>query len=663
MPLRPRTATTSLRPRLVLALVLVLIAPLITAWVLAGVLAPRSARTAAERSADRDAGSVTLALAARCDAIANAAKATAIEVQAYATEYGSLSARAALTAVRKAVGHQPAAAVAVFDQQSRLLASGGAPAGLGPARAAGYGASCAQQRAGSNPLVAGLAATVPVRTFAAGQVAVVVFWLLDDATLRALRAGLGTEGQLSLLGAGLGIGISSDGVLASTTNPASSDPAAARSLRAAVQAVTGGAVAGAVNGMGYAVRPAGPGVPFRVLASYPVRGAGWLHPLGLIALLVVGLALLPLRAIAGRLARPVDAELRFAAGELRSSQGALADTFNSFGEALQNTHNLEKLLDVVAGACLHGTGAVAGIALLIEDPAGDPDDRPTPTPRLQARGSAWAESPAAKQAVAELPRFADRYFKGLDPAAPLPLFAQLTGAGSAVAVSILADGRAIGVLALARGENAGGFDTLALPRICALADRAGTAVQNIRLHEEARRQSVTDPLTGVGNVRQLTSTLFREIERATRFERPLTVLMLDLDHFKEVNDTLGHGFGDLVLREFAHRLTACVREVDVVTRYGGEEFAVVLPETDLEGAGRLAERVLNAVRSAPFRHGELQCSVTVSIGVAAFPRNARSGEEVLEAADEALYAAKRGGRDCWRAAEISPAASAVSQAG
>jgi diguanylate cyclase (GGDEF)-like protein len=122
--------------------------------------------------------------------------------------------------------------------------------------------------------------------------------------------------------------------------------------------------------------------------------------------------------------------------------------------------------------------------------------------------------------------------------------------------------------------------------------------------------------------------------------------MLDLDHFKAVNDTHGHARGDLVLTELARRLSRCVRDIDTVARYGGEEFCLVLPETSPGGAEVVARRVLAAVSGEPFgAPGGPPLHVTVSIGVAAYPEHGRTGGEVMRAADRALYAAKRTGRD------------------
>jgi two-component system cell cycle response regulator len=151
--------------------------------------------------------------------------------------------------------------------------------------------------------------------------------------------------------------------------------------------------------------------------------------------------------------------------------------------------------------------------------------------------------------------------------------------------------------------------------------------------------------------------LRREVERASRFGRMLTVLVLDLDHFKEVNDTYGHTAGDQVLGEFARRIRIGLREVDVAFRQGGEEFVVLLPETDAYGGVIVAERLGAAVRDWPVpvdprRPGlDDRIPISVSIGIAVFPEHGSTAQEVLDAADEALYAAKNAGRDTYRLAE------------
>jgi diguanylate cyclase (GGDEF)-like protein len=319
--------------------------------------------------------------------------------------------------------------------------------------------------------------------------------------------------------------------------------------------------------------------------------------------------------------------------ELEASRDALRDTFDRFGEALGRTHDIDGLLYTVVEAAMRGADAIVGTALL-----GD-------VRSLEERVSAVREGgpPAVIGALDDLARLAADAVRRGEPA----IADGLPSAGPAIAVPMEKDGRTIGALAVARAEGTDPLDAGAAHAVQALATHTGTAVANVRAHEETRRQSVTDPLTGTGNFRQLTTTLNREVERATRFTRPLSVLMLDLDHFKQVNDTQGHAFGDAVLREFAHRLTDCLREVDVVARYGGEEFAVVLPETDSSGAASVATRIVAAIRSEPFTCLGHVRAVTVSAGVASFPDHGRTAAEVMRAADGALYAAKRGGRDRW----------------
>jgi diguanylate cyclase (GGDEF)-like protein len=176
--------------------------------------------------------------------------------------------------------------------------------------------------------------------------------------------------------------------------------------------------------------------------------------------------------------------------------------------------------------------------------------------------------------------------------------------------------------------------------------------------QETQRLSVTDALTGLGNVRQLAELLRLEIERATRFHRSLGVLMLDLDHFKAVNDEHGHRAGDAVLVEFARRVRRAIREVDLAFRQGGEEFVILLPETDLAGSLTAARRIGEAVRDVAFAvQGRPSGSpgwipITVSIGVAVFPRHGLTAIELLDAADQALYAAKDAGRDTFAVAPL-----------
>ncbi len=199
---------------------------------------------------------------------------------------------------------------------------------------------------------------------------------------------------------------------------------------------------------------------------------------------------------------------------------------------------------------------------------------------------------------------------------------------------------------MARDPGAPGYDAVAFEAIGALATNAGTALGNIKEHQEVERLSVTDPLTGVNNFRHLTTMLARELERASRFGHPLGVLMLDIDRFKPVNDIHGHAAGDAVLRELARRVQECVREVDTVARYGGEEFALLLPETDVEGASKLAQRVLTAIRSEVFHLPDgPDIVITASMGVASFPDHGSTATDVMRAADDALYRAKTGGRD------------------
>jgi diguanylate cyclase (GGDEF)-like protein len=198
----------------------------------------------------------------------------------------------------------------------------------------------------------------------------------------------------------------------------------------------------------------------------------------------------------------------------------------------------------------------------------------------------------------------------------------------------------IEVLAPTRHFSPGDLNLLSL-----LADQAAVAVENARLFGEVERLAITDDVTGIASRRQLFTAAEREFQRARRFERPLSLLMLDIDHFKQVNDSHGHSVGDQVLRGFAQVLKRNLREVDVLGRYGGEEFTLVLPETELAGAVQCAERIRLNVASAAIPAGRHSFTLTVSIGVAALTSETPDLASLVERADTALYAAKLVGRN------------------
>ena len=175
-----------------------------------------------------------------------------------------------------------------------------------------------------------------------------------------------------------------------------------------------------------------------------------------------------------------------------------------------------------------------------------------------------------------------------------------------------------------------------------------------------RKQVVTDPLTGLFNVRHFRKSLEHELERTRRTGMTTALMMVDLDHFKSVNDTWGHEAGNLVLQTVAQLLQDQTRKLDICCRYGGEEFAVILPSTELMLARQVAERCLNALRNTliPLESTDLQ--VTASIGVAVADNSSQTSDRLIEDADECMYDAKKGGRNQVVSKRPQPSQSAVS---
>jgi len=178
------------------------------------------------------------------------------------------------------------------------------------------------------------------------------------------------------------------------------------------------------------------------------------------------------------------------------------------------------------------------------------------------------------------------------------------------------------------------------------AEQISLAIANLQLRDKLRSQSIRDPLTGLFNRRYMEESLVRELHRAKRKKAPLTVLMIDIDHFKRFNDTMGHEAGDALLREFGVFLREHVRVYDTPCRYGGEEFTVILPDADSEGALGRAESLREGARriSVGTQLG-VPSGVTISVGLATYPDHGDNIADLVRTADAALYVAKSAGRD------------------
>jgi len=178
-----------------------------------------------------------------------------------------------------------------------------------------------------------------------------------------------------------------------------------------------------------------------------------------------------------------------------------------------------------------------------------------------------------------------------------------------------------------------------------MADQLATVIENSRLFERVEKLSITDSLTGLFNHRYFYERLSEEISRANRFGNRLALLMLDIDYFKNFNDTYGHQAGDTVLKSVTQIIQENIRSIDIASRYGGEELTVILPETDLEGAKTIAERIRMGIANQSFKIGNQSTHITVSIGLVCYPTDATLKSELVRKADLALYSAKNQGRN------------------
>ncbi len=224
--------------------------------------------------------------------------------------------------------------------------------------------------------------------------------------------------------------------------------------------------------------------------------------------------------------------------------------------------------------------------------------------------------------------------------------------GSLGIVPLRRDGRVIGAIVVVSPEP-GRLTHDEVRNLTELGAGAATPLEIVWEIDAVTRRASTDGLTGLVNRRAFDEHLKRLLNETDRFGQPLALILADIDHFKRINDTWGHEAGDEVLRRVAGKLLDGVRNVDVVARYGGEEFAILLPQTSLEGATDLADRLRHAVEAQPVKFKGEEITATISLGVASYPDAVRVREILFRSADRALYEAKRAGRNRVQAVTVS----------
>ncbi len=215
---------------------------------------------------------------------------------------------------------------------------------------------------------------------------------------------------------------------------------------------------------------------------------------------------------------------------------------------------------------------------------------------------------------------------------------------SAIAIPIIYENEILGLFLMLSGKT-DFLDSFQRELLVVMCNQASMSIANAKLHAEIEKLAMTDGLTGLFNHRIFQEKMSGELKRLNRFSEPISLILADIDYFKKINDTYGHPVGDIVLKDVSKIIKATIRDIDIPARYGGEEFAAVLPGTDGKGAKNIAERLRKAVMNTSFSADSRPFKVTISIGIATSPHDAKTKEELIEKADQALYHAKHNGRN------------------
>ena len=340
------------------------------------------------------------------------------------------------------------------------------------------------------------------------------------------------------------------------------------------------------------------------------------------------------------LARQLSVALRNAtlydeAQRTRDEVSVLYEAAKAISSSLEMASVLETLVQVPCRAFGYEYGAI----LLVDERSGDLVIEATHGYSAGTRGyrvtagkgiTGWVQRTGQAELVRNVHE--DPRYIGVSPHAM-----------AEIAVPLIREGRVIGVFNV-ESARPGALSELDVNILTALAGYATIAIQNARLFAQTEHMATTDGLTGLFNHRHLHQAMDRMLERCCREDRPLALIMLEIDNFKRYNDTYGHQRGDEVLRVVADLLRKGSRASDVVARYGGDEFMIVLPDTGKDIAGEVGERLRRAIEAYPFQLGEnIMTSVTLSVGIAASPDDGVTVDALVDAVDRAQYSAKRSG--------------------
>ena len=387
---------------------------------------------------------------------------------------------------------------------------------------------------------------------------------------------------------------------------------------------------------------------FYLAANLPTLGQIFFGDLGIrvaffwFFAVAVGIISRYLKGSEERLLRALDT-LNERTTELERSQVQL-ETMYETSRALGEIHNMEEVLDEILNITRRVMGYPACSILLLNAK----EDRLLLKARMESGEKKTYKSPPVVELEGIIGQVvktgrAERVFDTeLDPR----YVPGLRGARSQMVVPMTARGAVIGVLS-AESRQVGAFLDKDQKIFSILANSAAMALENAVMHKKMEELSTVDPLTGVYNYRYFSAKLVDELKRSRRYRQPVSLIMVDIDYFKKTNDRFGHQAGNVSLRGLVDVIQRCIRDTDILVRYGGDEFVVVLPQTDKRDAFIIGERIRSMVAETAFGgFGEFpEMRITVSVGITTYPENGYAEHEIVRVADRALYRAKGSGRN------------------